>query len=79
MYVLVIPFGWGLLACFLDLLINNKKGTRNGCIIPTCCALLLTNIALIFIHRDTPFIIGRFLCAVGLIFIIIGASAEKEK
>lgn len=78
LYVLVIPFGWLLLGLALELIINNKKGTRESHINAVCCALILTNVALMFFHRDTNFIIGRLLCCIGASIFIIRTSIENH-
>jgi len=75
-YILIIPFGWIILGVIFDGLVN-EKGTRESGIISIACALILVNLAVILVHRDTPFIIGRLLCCVGLSVLIIRTSTER--
>lgn len=70
MWVLVVPFGWVFLGILFDFIVNNK-GSYESAWVSIFCTLILLNISLAMIHRDTYFIVGRILCALGLTLFIV--------
>lgn len=76
LYALVFPFGWLLFGLALEFIVNNDKSTRESNINAISCALILTNISLIFVHRDTMFILGRLLCCIGATIVIVRTTTE---
>lgn len=74
-YVLVIPFGWLLAGALLDFIINGER-TKGNASTSILCTLMILNVALILVHRDTAFIVGRILCCIGASLAIIRISNE---
>lgn len=76
MLVMVIPFGWLIIGYLLGVLINGKKQTLESAMASVICTLLLLNVALIYFHRDTNFLIGRFIFVTGAVVMLIRASGD---
>ncbi len=74
LWVIVVPFGWIIVGCLLDFIVNGKSTSKRSGIVAIFCVLMLTNMATIFEHRDTTFIIGRLLCSIGCAIFIINTS-----
>lgn len=73
-WVLVIPFGWIILGCLLDFAINGKNTSKRSGFVAILCALILVNMCTIIVHRDTSFIVGRLLCSLGCVILIVNTA-----
>lgn len=81
MWALVIPFGWVILGVLLDMMVNGntQPRTKDSFYISILCTLILLNIGLIFVHRDTMFLLGRILCCTGASILIIRGAAQSNQ
>lgn len=80
MYVLEVPV-WAVVGMLVDLLINGKNSSHETVFVSIMCVLILTNVSLLLVHRDTQFVVGRLLCTLGATIGIIrtaGNIAEKK-
>lgn len=78
--VLIIPFGWGIIGLLLNMAINGKTSSSRSTIgIAVCGTLIIFNVGVIFVHRDTTFLIGRLLCIIGATLLIIRSAANIEE
>ena len=79
LYILVIPFGWLICGVLFDFLVNGNDTTKASGIISILCFFILTNIALILIHNDNSFVLGRLLCSIGACILIVNIAKEESK
>lgn len=77
-YVLAVPFGWGLIGLMLDIFINNRYSTRESIAIASLCSLVITNVALILVHNDISFVLGRLLCCIGSCLMVIRITTDYK-
>lgn len=81
MYVLAVPV-WAVVGMLVDLLFNGKSSCHETVFVSIMCVLILTNVSLLLVHRDTPFAVGRLLCSLGATIGIVrttGNIADKNK
>lgn len=78
LYVWVCPFVWIICGCLIDFLVNGKESTGATGFISILLTFILGNIAMILIHNDKPFIIGRLLCSIGATILILDVAKNKS-
>ena len=79
LYAIVSPFGWLICGVLFDFLINGNDTTKASGEISILCFFVLTNMALILIHQDRAFIVGRLLCSIGATILIVNIAKEETK
>ncbi len=79
LWVTVVPLGYLIIGLFLDFLINGNHSTYESTGNAVCCMLIITNIATIFAHSDTLFIVGRLLASFGASILIIRSTMNVEE